>query len=48
MSRPLRIALVGGFYHETSRGDRREEICRDDEDRETWLVQLGAVCERFN
>ncbi|MBN2875101.1 MAG: transposase [Spirochaetales bacterium] len=48
MSRPLRIELAGGLYHVTSRGDRREEIYRDDEDREAWLEQLGAVCERFN
>lgn len=48
MSRPLRIELAGGLYHVTSRGDRREEIYRDDEDREAWLVQLGSVCERFN
>ena len=48
MSRPLRIELAGGLYHVTSRGDRREEIYRDDEDREAWLEQLGAACERFN
>ena len=47
MSRPLRIELAGGLYHVTSRGDRREEIYRDDEDREAWLEQLGAVYERF-
>ncbi|MEJ2631433.1 MAG: hypothetical protein P8014_17290 [Acidihalobacter sp.] len=48
MSRPLRIELPGEFYHMTSRVDRREGIYRDDEDREAWLVQLGAVCTRFN
>jgi len=32
----------------TSRGDRREVIYRDDEDREDWLEVLGGVCSRFN
>ncbi len=48
MSRPLRIELSGGLYHVTSRGDRREAIYRDDQDREDWLVVLGEVCSRFN
>ena len=48
MARPLRIELAGGLYHVTSRGDRREEIYRDDDDRLDWLATLGAVCERFN
>ena len=48
MARPLRIELAGGLFHVTSRGDRREDIYRDDEDRGTWLGVLGEVCERFN
>ena len=48
MSRPLRIELAGGLYHVTSRGDRREAIYRDDQDRADWLVVLGEVCRRFN
>lgn len=32
----------------TSRGDRREEIYRDDEDRAAWLAVLGEVCGRFS
>lgn len=32
----------------TSRGDRREAIYEDDEDREKWLELLGHVCRRFN
>jgi len=35
MSRPLRIKPVGSLYHFTSRGDRREAIYRDDQDRLT-------------
>jgi putative transposase len=48
MSRPLRIELAGGLYHVTSRGDRREVIYRDDQDRTDWLRVLGEVCRRFN
>lgn len=48
MARPLRIELAGGLYHVTSRGDRREEIYRDDGDRSAWNELLGEVCERFN
>jgi REP element-mobilizing transposase RayT len=48
MSRPLRIELAGGLYHVTSRGDRREAIYRDDQDRTNWLDVLGEVCSRFN
>jgi len=48
MSRPLRIELAGGHYHVTSRGDRRENIYDNDEDREEWLIVFEKVCERFN
>jgi len=48
MSRPLRIELAGGLYHVTSRGDRREPIYRDRQDRADWLALLGEVCARFN
>jgi REP element-mobilizing transposase RayT len=48
MARPLRIELAGGLYNVTSRGDRREAIYRDDEDRATWLAVFAEVCARFN
>ena len=48
MARPLRLELAGGLYHVTSRGDRREDIYRDDEDREAWLRVFAGVCERYN
>ena len=48
MARPLRIELSGGLYHVTSRGDRREDIYLDDDDRLAWLTLLGEVCKRFN
>jgi len=48
MARPLRIELSGGIYHVTSRGDGRENIFLNDQDRMQWLEVLGQVCERFN
>ena len=48
MVRPLRLEYAGALYHVTSRGDRREEIYRDDSDRWQWLEVLGSVCDRFN
>ena len=48
MVRPLRIEFPNVLYHITSRGDRREAIYRDDEDRRQWLMILGQVCENFN
>ena len=47
MARPLRLELAGGVYHITSRGDRREAIYDNDEDRETWLEIFGNTCKRF-
>lgn len=48
MARPLRLEFSGALYHVTSRGDRREDIYLDDEDRIDWLEVLGKVCGRFN
>jgi putative transposase len=48
MARPLRIQLAGGLYHVASRGDRREAIYRDEQDRDYWLAVLGQVCSRIS
>jgi len=48
MARPSRLEFAGVLYHVTSRGDRREAIYRDDDDREDWLEVLGHVYIRFN
>ena len=48
MARPLRIEFAGALYHVTSRGDGREAIYLQDEDRQAWLEVLAEVCERFN
>jgi putative transposase len=41
MARPLRLEFAGALYHLTSRGDHREEIYLDDQDRRTFLDLLG-------
>ena len=48
MARPLRIELAGALYHVTSRGDRRENIFIEDNDRRQWLEVFKSVCGRFN
>lgn len=48
MARPLRIEFSGALYHVTSRGDRREPIFEDDEDRQRFLLVLAEVVDRFN
>lgn len=48
MSRPLRIEFPGAIYHVTSRGDRREPIFDDDQDREAFLDVVGTALERFD
>ena len=46
MARLLRIQYAGAIYHVMSRGDRREDIFLDEEDRRGFLRTLGEVCER--
>lgn len=48
MSRPLRIEFPGAVYHVTSRGNAREKIFRDDQDRKNFLETLAAVVKRHN
>ena len=48
MSRPLRIEFPDALYHVTSRGDRREPIFVDDEDRAGFLAVLATACERLD
>ena len=48
MTRPLRLEFAGALYHITSRGDRREDIYLNDDDRCDWLDVLGNACQRFN
>jgi putative transposase len=48
MSRPLRIEFPDAVYHVTSRGDRREPIYRDDDDRRAQLDVIALAAERFD
>jgi putative transposase len=47
MARPLRIEFPGALYHVTSRGNARQRVFLDDEDRETFLATLAWVVARF-
>jgi putative transposase len=46
MPRQPRIEYPGAYYHVMSRGDRRERIFEDDEDRRTFLKVLEETCQR--
>jgi putative transposase len=44
--RKLRIQYAGAMYHVMSRGDQREAIFKDDEDRQKFLTTLGEACQK--
>jgi hypothetical protein len=46
MSRKLRIEYPGAMYHVMNRGDQREDIFRDDHDRQKFLSTLGEACAK--
>lgn len=46
MARSIRIEYCGAFYHVMARGNRRERIFFDDEDRRFFLEALGRACAR--
>ncbi len=48
MSRPLRLEFPGATYHVTTRGDRREPIYRDDQDRLAQLAVIAHAMDRFD
>lgn len=48
MARPLRLEFPGALYHVTARGDRREDIFKDDVDRACLLEVWGQALERFD
>jgi len=48
MAKPLRLEFAGAIYYVISRGDRQEDIYRDNGDRFRWLNVLDTVCSRFN
>src|SRR5271170_1019921 len=46
MARKLRVEYRGAVYHVMNRGDRRESIFLDEEDRRRFLVTLGEACAK--
>ena len=46
MPRKLRMEYEGAIYHVMNRGDRREAIFLEDEDRQLFLETLGQACEK--
>src|SRR5688572_8089482 len=46
MARKVRVEYSGAIYHVLNRGDRREPIFKDDEDRARFLVTLGQACAK--
>jgi len=46
MARGIRIEYAGAFYHVMARGNRRERIFREDEDRHFFCQTLGEACAR--
>ena len=44
MARQLRVEYPGAIYHVMNRGDRREAIFQDDQDRADFLAALAEVC----
>ena len=47
MARPWRIEFEGALYHVLSRGNGREDIYYDDQDRHLFLKTVGEMSERF-
>lgn len=48
MTRPLRLEFPNALYHVTSRGDRRENIFEDDDDRLRFLEIFESVVADYN
>lgn len=43
MARKLRMEYRGAIYHLMNRGDRREPIFKDNQDRDLFLITLGEA-----
>src|SRR5437773_2401153 len=46
MARKLRVEYEGAIYHVMNRGDRREAVFRDADDRELFLRTLAEACRK--
>ena len=47
MARPPRLEFAGAVYHVTSRGNARQDIVADDEDRRAFLRLVAHVVDRY-
>ena len=47
MARAWRIEYEGALYHVLSRGNERQDIFIDDDDRKLFLATVGDMSERF-
>jgi REP-associated tyrosine transposase len=45
MARPIRIEYPGAVYHVICRGNNRQAIYRDDQDRRRYLEKLSYYCQ---
>jgi putative transposase len=48
MARPLRVEYPGAFYHVINRGNNRENIYKNDRDKEKFLEYLQKASQRFS
>ena len=46
MARKVRIQCPGAIYHVMNRGDHKERIFCDDQDRQQFLATLEEVCQK--
>ena len=46
MARKLRIEYAGAVYHVMNRGDRREAVFEDDQDRQRFLETVAEACQK--
>jgi len=44
MPRSLRLEFAGAYYHVMARGNRRQAIFHDDDDRRFFLATLAEAC----
>jgi putative transposase len=48
MARPLRLSFENAIYHITSRGNRRENIFYNDDDRKIFLEKIKETCLKYS
>ena len=48
MAKALRLEFAGALYHVAARGDRREDIYGNDNDRNAFLSILAGACTQHN